>query len=67
MTISESIKVLEDKIIQTEEELLAKPFGPVNWELNLDEWRAILNVVAELKQIQETILKLGWEKIGSGN
>ena len=61
MTISESIKVLEDKIIQTEEELLAKPFGPVNWEFNLDEWRAILNVVAELKQIQETILKLGWE------
>ena len=62
MTITESLKRIEELLNRITYEAANNDFNNAEITIDVDDYIAITNIYTELKQIQETILKLGWEK-----
>lgn len=62
MTISESLQKVKELLERIDNEATNNDFEEAEITLDVDDYMAILNIYTELKRIQETILKLGWEK-----
>jgi hypothetical protein len=67
MTITESLQKVKELLERIDNKAAENDFEEAEITLDVDDYIAITNIYTELKKIQETILKLGWEKIGSGN
>ena len=62
MTISESLQKVKELLERIDNEAERNDFTNAEITIDVDDYIAITNVYTELKKIQETILKLGWEK-----
>ena len=62
MTISESLQKVKELLERIDNEAEKNDFINAEITIDVDDYIAITNVYTELKKIQETILKLGWEK-----
>lgn len=62
MTISESLQKVKELLERIDNEAEKNDFINAEITIDVDDYIAIKNVYTELKKIQETILKLGWEK-----
>ena len=62
MTITESLEKVKELLERIDNEAAKNDFEEAEITLDVNDYMAILNIYTELKRIQETILKLGWEK-----
>jgi len=67
MTLTDSLQRVKELLERIDNKAAENDFEEAEITLDVDDYIAITNIYTELKKIQETILKLGWEKIGSGN
>lgn len=64
MTLTDSLQRVKELLERIDNEAAKNDFEEAEITLDVDDYIAITNIYTELKKIQETILKLGWEKIG---
>ena len=62
MTLTDSLQRVKELLERIDNEAAKKDFEEAEITLDVDDYIAITNIYTELKKIQETILKLGWEK-----
>lgn len=62
MTLTESLQRVKELLERIDNEAEKNDFEDATITLDVDDYIAITNIYTELKKIQETILKLGWEK-----
>lgn len=62
MTITESLQKVKELLERIDNEAEKNDFTNAEITIDVDDYIAITNIYTELKKIQETILKLGWEK-----
>lgn len=62
MTITDSLQRVKELLERIDNEAAKNDFEKAEITLDVDDYIAITNIYTELKKIQETILKLGWEK-----
>lgn len=64
MTLTDSLQRVKELLERIDNEAKKNDFEDAEITIDVDDYIAITNIYTELKKIQETILKLGWEKIG---
>ena len=62
MTLTDSLQRVKELLERIDNEATKNDFEKAEITIDVDDYIAITNIYTELKQIQETILKLGWEK-----
>ena len=62
MTLTDSLQRVKELLERIDNEAAKNDFEKAEITIDVDDYIAITNIYTELKQIQETILKLGWEK-----
>lgn len=62
MTLTDSLQRVKELLERIDNEAAKNDFEEAEITLDVDDYIAITNIYTELKKIQETILKLGWEK-----
>ena len=62
MTLTDSLQRVKELLERIDNEAAKNDFEKAEITLDVDDYVAITNIYTELKKIQETILKLGWEK-----
>ena len=62
MTLTDSLQRVKELLERIDNEAAKNDFKEAEITLDVDDYIAITNIYTELKKIQETILKLGWEK-----
>lgn len=62
MTLTDSLQRVKELLERIDNEAEKNDFEDAEITIDVDDYIAITNIYTELKQIQETILKLGWEK-----
>ena len=62
MTLTDSLQRVKELLERIDNEAAKNDFEDAEITIDVDDYIAITNIYTELKQIQETILKLGWEK-----
>ena len=62
MTLTDSLQRVKELLERIDNEAANNDFEEAEITLDVDDYIAITNIYTELKKIQETILKLGWEK-----
>lgn len=62
MTLTDSLQRVKELLERIDNEAAKNDFEKAEITLDVNDYMAILNIYTELKKIQETILKLGWEK-----
>ena len=62
MTLTDSLQRVKELLERIDNEAAKNDFEKAEITLDVDDYIAITNIYTELKKIQETILKLGWEK-----
>lgn len=63
MTITESLEKVKELLERINNKATENDFVNAEIILDVDDYIAIENIYTELKHIQNTILKLGWNKI----
>ena len=66
MTLTDSLQRVKELLERIDNEAAKNDFVEAEITLDVDDYIAITNIYTELKKIQETILKLGWEKWEQG-
>ena len=66
MTLTDSLQRVKELLERIDNEAAKNDFEEAEITLDVDDYIAITNIYTELKKIQETILKLGWEKWEQG-
>ena len=66
MTLTDSLQRVKELLERIDNEAAKNDFEKAEITLDVDDYIAITNIYTELKKIQETILKLGWEKWEQG-
>ena len=61
MTLTDSLQRVKELLERIDNEAEKNDFEDAEIKIDVDDYIAITNIYTELKQIQETILKLGWE------
>ena len=67
MTLTDSLQRVKELLERIDNEAEKNNFEDAEITIDVDDYIAITNIYTELKQIQETILKLGWEKLKNDN
>ena len=62
MTLTDSLQRVKELLERIDNEAEKNDFEDAEITIDVDDYIAITNIYTELKKIQETILKLGWEK-----
>ena len=62
MTITESLEKVKELLERINNKAAENDFEEAEITLDVDDYIAIENIYTELKHIQETIIKLGWQK-----
>lgn len=62
MTLTDSLQRVKELLERIDNEAAKNDFEDAEITIDVDDYIAITNIYTELKKIQETILKLGWEK-----